>query len=45
VAGTKLLFKDFIHKDPYAYLVHCSANSVNISENCKAKNVFMKGGV
>lgn len=45
MAGTKLLLKDFICKDPYAYLIHCSANSVNISENYQAKNVFMKGGV
>lgn len=44
MAGTELL-KDFIRKDPYAFLRHCSANSVNISENYRAKNVFLEGGV
>lgn len=39
--GTELLFKDFT-RSPYVHLIDCSANSVNISENCWAKNIFMK---
>lgn len=41
--GPELLFKDSYSS--YVHLVDCSAHSVNMYENCYAKNIFMKDGV